>query len=193
MSIGKQQPTLSTEEEQALIDFYRLCERISNDQFYKSPEARGPYKWLEDGQIVTEVPFDERSFMAFLMEFRKLVLNNEHTNFRRIINICAKHSGDEDRQSIKKLRERITAVETGVITTTLQLSGGTKQLTHKEIFDNVINSRYFHTDLARQEVNGHLLELPNKSLGIVVTYSLEISALAINTAAIIRDLGWIKL
>jgi hypothetical protein len=184
-------PSITKDELVSLGEFCNLCNMLSNAPFYKSEGVRKSWKWLKEGRVVTELPIDEWLFQGFLTQFRKLVLNDECTNFKRILNICAKRAaGVEEKREIGRFREKLLAAEVGMFKTGITIDGQTRQLTHKDVFDHVINSRYFHNDPAKREVSDRLKNFPNQSIWIVVKYAFDVTTLAIVVAEIVQDKGW---
>lgn len=180
------------DDQTVLKEFYDLCERISCARFYNSDTARGPFRMVENGEVVHEIPYDEEDFQSFVLLFRRLLLNDEPTYIYRVLKAIARLSDDDDRKDIRRVRKYLKGVEKGTITVEIEYEGRRRSLNHREVYENIVNAKYAHGDLDRKAIYERLNGMPNGCRWVVAKFCLELSDAAINIAEIARNAGLIE-
>jgi hypothetical protein len=88
-----------------------------------------------------------RTFPALLLTFRHFWANDEPSNFRRLLNIVARHA-PEARALVDGLRTKWNQALFGGI---MFISFNDENLTANTLFDLWLNAHYFHNDQAKQQ------------------------------------------
>jgi hypothetical protein len=106
-----------------------------------------------------------RTFPALLLTFRHFWANDEPSNFRRLLNIVARHA-PEARALVDGLRTKWNQALFGGI---MFISFNDENLTANTLFDLWLNAHYFHNDQAKQQALDRLYRYDVSRLREVLT------------------------
>lgn len=144
--------TLTPEEWRCLAQFKRRASELRSAKMFSTGEVlRASVSVTEaDGfkVTVTGLP-DEDALRSLLVTFRLFFLNDEPTNFRRVVNILAKHTEHEVlRAYLGHLRERWKGA---LFRSAMFLHFDEGVVDAERILDVWLNAHYFHGDQEKEQ------------------------------------------
>lgn len=144
---------MNNEDRQALNAFLFTCHQMQGTGFGRlfSVSPSRSYRLQQNTPHSTKISqkFTHDEWQAFLVPFRKLVLNDEPSNLFRVINILSRNSNGKDqlrlRQMKRHLREAAISPGHGVQIAT-ERDGKWIALNGKKILETYLNTIIFHND-----------------------------------------------
>ncbi len=143
---------MKIEELKKIKKYIEIAEKVKNSNFLKDTRAISfkmdvsidkPVRFESNG-------FDEDMFRSALMDFRKIYMKKDSTNFFRIYNLIYKNSNDtEIKRNIEKCREIYKKILSRPTSIGIYIN---KELQNvEEIIDDWLYGYYFHEDDERDE------------------------------------------
>jgi hypothetical protein len=145
---------MNQEEVKSLVTFCKLCDRLAISAFGRQFKVAfcKAYRVQSDTHYATRVKFfNKDAFHAFLIDFRKLILEKESSNLYRVLKILGRYGNAVDRQRVKQIKNELHNIgqsAAGVGCGIVDESGNYRFARPKEMAIAYFNGVLFHSDEA---------------------------------------------
>ena len=170
-------------------NYIRICENLRNSRFVKeTKKIEFKLELKEIGESTMTVGnFDEDLLRSCLMDFRKIYLTSEDTNFYRVCNEIYKIGDQKTRERVAKCRKLYKA---SLNKPSIGISIGKKGQKPDKIIDDWLHGYYFHEEQEKRNVIAglHAARFIHKAIFITTIIELlRLSLILANNAKLIVD------
>ena len=130
--------------------FIKLVRSLQKSAFFVQTESVGVRNiGQKSGKIrLVTFGFDENLFRAYLVDFRKLILEGEETNFYSICNLVEKDDYPSDlKENVRKIRKNFS----NVLNKDATLYDHKTHDKPRDVLDKWLNGKYFHNNPSKRK------------------------------------------
>jgi len=182
--------TMNQDNINQIENYITICKKLANSRFIK--ETKNIQFSLSFKQHeATKVSignFDEDLLRSCLMDFRKVYLPKEKTNFSRICNILLQCTDDQKiKENIEKCRKKYKFT---LKNSSVGFAVNNDRQEPDKIIDDWLHGYYFHEDEGKKKVieNLHITQLLHKTIFLnTITDLIRISIILSNNAKLVLE------